>query len=100
MPACSKTDDPLTLRLKIQGQVQGVGYRQWFAEQLEQRHIAGWVRNLADGNVDAVIHGPQPELQLLLDEVPNGPADADVTGLSADVWQGEVPQGVQILQTA
>lgn len=87
----------ITLRLLITGSVQGVGYRRWFVKQLEQRNISGWVRNLADGSVEAVVHGEQEELQSLCDEVPKGPKDSEVTGLSADVWGGEVPSGVKIL---
>ncbi|HAA44779.1 MAG TPA: acylphosphatase [Halomonas sp.] len=93
-------DTPLTLRLLITGTVQGVGYRQWLADELTQRGLAGWVRNLADGSVEAVIHGTLEHLQPLCDAVPNGPKAADVTGLNVTQWEGEAPEGVEIRETA
>lgn len=89
----------LTLHLAIIGTVQGVGYRQWLADELTQRELAGWVRNLADGSVEAVVHGTLEHLQPLCDAVPSGPENADVTGLNVTQWEGETPQGVAILET-
>ncbi|WP_447555222.1 acylphosphatase [Vreelandella sp. EE22] len=89
----------LTLRLYIKGNVQGVGYRQWFVEQLAERGIAGWVRNLPNGSVEAVIHGQLAALQLLCDEVPKGPEGSRVTGLDVVNWEGAVPKGTEILET-
>ncbi|SDM73821.1 Acylphosphatase [Franzmannia pantelleriensis] len=89
-------DDILTLRLLISGQVQGVGYHQWFASQLVERGIAGWVRNSSDGSVEAVIHGKLGDLQPLCDEVPNGPEGASVSGFDAKPWDGAIPKGVEI----
>lgn len=92
-------DTPLTLHLMITGAVQGVGYRQWLADELSQREIAGWVRNLTDGSAEAVIHGTLECLQPLCDAVPNGPENANVTGLNVTPWEGATPEGVAILET-
>ncbi|TMU28922.1 acylphosphatase [Halomonas sp. ATBC28] len=89
----------LTLHLAITGTVQDVGYRQWLADELTQRELAGWVRNLADGSVEAVIHGTLEHLQPLCDAVPSGPENADVTGLNVTPWEGATPEGVAILET-
>jgi acylphosphatase/Flp pilus assembly protein TadD len=89
----------LTLHLAITGTVQGVGYRQWLADELTQRELAGWVRNLADGSVEAVVHGTLEHLQPLCDAVPSGPENADVTGLNVTPWEGDIPEGVAILET-
>lgn len=91
--------DTLTLRLVITGKVQGVGYRQWFVDQLKHRGIPGWIRNLPDGSVEAVIHGSLDTLQPLCDEVPNGPEHANVTGLDMQPWDGGIPKGIDILDT-
>jgi acylphosphatase len=45
------------LRLRISGRVQGVGFRAFVADEAERRGLNGWVRNRADGSVEAVIAG-------------------------------------------
>lgn len=45
-------------RLRIEGAVQGVGFRVGCARAAEQAGVAGWVRNAADGTVEAALEGP------------------------------------------
>jgi acylphosphatase len=44
-------------RLTITGRVQNVFYRDWLVEQATALGIDGWVRNRADGSVEAVVEG-------------------------------------------
>lgn len=48
-------------RLVVTGRVQGVFYRDWFVGEARARGLDGWVRNLADGSVEAVVAGA-PEM--------------------------------------
>lgn len=69
------------LRLRITGRVQGVWYRG--ATQAEARRLGvdGWVRNLADGSVEALIEGEADAVRALADWCRTGPPGAHVTAL-------------------
>lgn len=64
--------------LSIRGLVQGIGYRQWFRRRALELGATGWVRNRADGSVEAlVIAGDEAYAQLVRDAM-NGPLGAKV----------------------
>jgi acylphosphatase len=65
--------------LTIQGRVQGVGYRHYIAYKARQFQITGWVRNRADGSVEAVISGTPEAVQAMLERAQRGPPAAAVT---------------------
>lgn len=55
------------------GRVQGVGFRYTAEATALELGIAGWVRNLPDGRVEAVCEGPEKKLNLLLERIASGP---------------------------
>jgi acylphosphatase len=65
-------------RLRIEGRVQGVGYRDWLVREAGRLGLDGWVRNRADGSVEAVIAGAEPAVEVLLSACRRGPAAARV----------------------
>lgn len=83
---------PVRYRVRVEGMVQGVWFRQSTREVAEELGVNGWVRNLSDGSVEAVIEGEQDKVAALLDWLHHGPPAAIVTRVTA---QREEPQGEQ-----
>ena len=72
--------DPLTLsiRLRIYGKVQGVWFRAWTIREGRRLGLDGWVRNRADGSVEAVLGGPAVQVREMVDLCRRGPPAARV----------------------
>ena len=83
----------LQARLSIAGRVQGVGYRDWTVATARRLGLAGWVRNLPDGRVEALAEGARPALEGLLAYCRRGPPLARVDAVEA-AWsagRGDLP---------
>lgn len=70
----------------ISGRVQGVWFRANTREQAERRNLAGWVRNLSDGRVEAVFEGPEPEVQDMINWCHTGSPMARVEDVEVE-WE-------------
>ena len=78
-------------RVLISGQVQGVYFRDSYRRLALQHGVAGWVRNLPDGRVEAVLEGPPDEVHRLVDWAHRGPSAATVTDVAV---REERPEGL------
>jgi len=66
------------VRMVIEGRVQGVGFRAWTERQARGLGLDGWVRNLFDGRVEALVAGPADTVSLMIDICRRGPAHARI----------------------
>jgi acylphosphatase len=57
-------------------------YRAWMAREATRLGIAGWVRNLPDGRVEALVEGPEAALATLRDRCRRGPLLARVAAIA------------------
>jgi acylphosphatase len=78
--------------VRISGRVQGVWFRQSTASEASAIGVDGWVRNLADGRVEAVFEGTPDVVALALDYVSHGPDRAVVEDVQV---VPEMPQGIR-----
>ena len=62
----------------ISGIVQGVSFRYYTLQEAMRAGVTGWVRNLPDGRVEAVIEGPDAPVERLLAWCREGPRGARV----------------------
>ena len=71
-----------TVRVVIEGRVQGVWYRAWTVEQAQRFNLHGWVRNRRDGTVEALFSGSPEDVANMIRACRSGPPMANVTALS------------------
>ncbi len=64
--------------LVVSGRVQGVGYRDWLVREAGRHGVSGWVRNLADGRVEAVVQGEAAAVEAVIAACRRGPVYARV----------------------
>lgn len=67
-----------TIRVVLSGRVQGVGLRVWAERRARELGLSGWVRNLRDGTVEAVFHGPVDKVDEMVGQCRRGPPRARV----------------------
>ena len=70
--------------VRVTGRVQDVFFRQWSCEQARQLGVTGWVRNCADGSVEAHLSGEEDAVRRLIEKMRRGPSAAQVAGLSVE----------------
>jgi acylphosphatase len=79
----------VSLRLRITGRVQGVGFRYAMQSEATRRGLAGWVRNRRDGSVEALVQGDAAAVEALVDWARHGPPGARVNALRSEAAEVE-----------
>jgi acylphosphatase len=80
----------------IWGNVQGVYFRATTQENAQEHDINGWVRNLADGRVEAVFEGDEEAIRAMLEFCNDGPEMAIVETVRIDWEDPEQLDGFEI----
>jgi acylphosphatase len=78
-------------RVLVSGRVQGVFFRDSCRRLAEHHGVAGWVRNLPDGRVEAVFEGQADDVRRLVDWAHTGPRLAVVDNVAVEP---EAPEGL------
>lgn len=93
-------DRHISVRVRIEGRVQGVSYRYWTESVAAELSLTGWVRNRRDGSVEALLAGPADDVRQMLERCRDGPRAAHVTAVTVLEEGAESPSGFEILPTA
>ncbi len=73
--------------LFIRGRVQGVFYRAFTRNVASKLGLSGWVKNLYDGNVEAVLEGDKALIEQAVQNCRVGPPGAYVSDIEV-TWEG------------
>jgi acylphosphatase len=87
MPAW--TADLARAHVRITGRVQGVGFRYATADEAQRLGLAGWVRNLDSGRVEAVFEGQRARVEAMLRWCQAGPPGSFVQDVHVE-WDEPV----------
>jgi acylphosphatase len=90
---------PRTVRVRITGRVQGVGYRAWVEAEAISRGLDGWVRNRRDGAVDALFAGAPGSVADMLAACRDGPPAARVSAVEATDTAEPAGRSFRVLAT-
>ena len=78
-------------RYLISGRVQGVGFRYFAKDAADREGVSGWVRNLPDGRVEALVEGEEEAVTRVERALSQGPGGARVSAVAVD--DSEPPSG-------
>ncbi len=77
--------------LYVSGFVQGVGYRAYVRSKAKKLGLTGWVRNLSDNRVEAILQGEKEKIEKLLKLCNRGPFFAKVSNIVVD-WENSTEE--------
>ena len=72
------------VHLLVSGKVQGVFFRQALKVIAKKNNVLGWVRNLKDGHVEAVLEGDTKDINLVVEWTRIGPANSRVDNVEVN----------------
>ena len=78
----SDENDLTSLRLRVEGFVQSVGYRNFIFEEATRLSLDGWVRNRADGTVEALLAGETAAIDAMIAACRRGSAYSIVSSVA------------------
>ncbi len=94
------SDDITSLRVRIEGIVQGVGFREFLTMTAVRHSLDGWVRNCSDGSVEALVSGPTKAVEVFVGAATRGPNGARVHAIDLHNSEPPAEKGFQRLGSA
>jgi acylphosphatase len=88
--------DRVRAHVLVSGRVQGVFFRATTRDEAREAGVDGWVRNLADGRVEAVFEGPASAVESMVEFCGAGPSAARVEDVSVEYGAPEGEAGFEV----
>lgn len=85
-------------RIRIEGRVQGVFFRDGIRRLALQLGVSGWVRNVEDGSVEAHLEGPPDAVTRLIEFCRRGPSGARVDSVTVTESEPSGYAGFRIIR--
>ena len=76
--------------VRVTGRVQGVFFRAWTRDEAKALGLTGWVRNAADGSVEAFLEGSESAVTKMIELMGQGPSHARVDEVDVEEADPEV----------
>ena len=89
-------DEVITMNIRIEGDVQGVGFRDFAIREATARRLKGWVRNRTDGSLEALASGPRTVVEGFITACISGPRGARVTAF--DLAPADAPESLGFIR--
>jgi acylphosphatase len=83
-------------KVRVFGRVQGVFFRQGAVNQARTLGIVGWVRNAADGSVEAYLKGDEAAVEQMTGWMRHGPSHARVDDVAVEEAEPEDVSGFSV----
>lgn len=77
-------ENTVRLHARVEGRVQGVGFRYFVLDNAQPLGITGWVRNRWDGSVEVLAEGTKEVLENLLATIQRGPRRHTTTDVQVE----------------
>ena len=82
--------------VRVTGRVQGVFFRAWARNHAERLGLNGWIRNCADGAVEAHVEGDEAKVRWFVDVLNEGSPNARVDHVRSNNAEFEGVSGFEV----
>ncbi|MEI9929907.1 MAG: acylphosphatase [Rhizomicrobium sp.] len=87
------SEDLTSVRLRVEGYVQAVGYRNFILQEAARLNLDGWVRNRSDGTVEILASGDTKNIEALVAASMRGPAGSKIKNVEIHDAEPPVEKG-------
>jgi acylphosphatase len=77
-------EDRTRVHVFVNGDLSGTDFHEAIAAKANEQGVAGWVKNLSDGRIEAVLEGPRDEVYRVVGLCRAGPPGTKVAGVQVD----------------